>query len=469
MNGTQETGKTFGLWILTALVLGNMVGSGIFMLPRTLAETAGPFGVIAAWLVTGAGVLALALTFGSLALRKPELNGGPQLYAQALFGMKGEGGRFAGYLASWGYWVANWAGNVSLIITFTSYLSVFFPMMNNGETLFSVGAFTVKTGNAITFCISSLLLWLMYALISQGVEGAGRLNFWATAAKVGGFVLLLIAGLALFDANHMLPLLQERTVDGKSLSLGSQINHGAINTLWAFIGVESAVVFSSRARRKEDVKKATMLGLFIALVIYLGITLLVMGALPQDKLMASASPLAEVLGVFVGTAGEYVMAGLGLLAMIGSMLGWILLSAEVPYQSGKMGLFPPVMKRVNGNGVPITGLVLTCVMMQVLLVSLLSKTIGEGFDFIILIATLAFLIPYLFSSLFLVKMVLSGDGYSGRSDRLTDGIVGMLAFLYSLWMVKAGTADMKTFLLGMAFIFSGVLFYPFVRKSLKRN
>ncbi|MGZ4135423.1 MAG: amino acid permease [Tumebacillaceae bacterium] len=455
-----------GLWVLTALVVGNMVGSGIFMLPRSLAEVASPGGVLLAWLLTGAGVLMLALVFGNLALRKPSLSGGPQMYAMALFKEGTRRSTLAGYLVAWGYWVANWAGNVAIITTFASYLSTFFPIMTSQAAFLTVGGTTIKVGNFITFLVCTALLWGMHTLILRGLEGAGKINLVATTAKVIGFVFFIVVALFAFQSSNMLPLVQPRVDDGGiSVTMFGQINHAAIATLWAFVGIESAVVFSSRARKQSDVKKATIFGLVIALVVYMGITVLVMGVLPQKQLVTAEKPLVDALSVVLGNSGSYISAGLGLISLIGSTIGWIMLSGEVPYQAAKQGLFMPLFLKENKKGVPIVSLTLTNVMSQVFIFSTISSSMSKAFDFVTFIATLSYLVPYIIAAIYQLKLVATGETYlnQGRS-RLTDFIIALLGTLYSAWVIKAGTSDMKTFLLGVLMLVAGVVFFPFVYK-----
>ncbi|GIP37212.1 arginine:ornithine antiporter [Paenibacillus sp. J31TS4] len=458
---------TLGLGILTALVVGNMVGSGIFMLPRTLAEAAGPAGVLLAWLLTGAGVLLVAYVFGSLAVRKPELSGGPHLYAKALFEERPGAATLAGYAVAWGYWVANWAGNVAIITTFASYLATFFPVLRSSQIVWQYGSVALTAGGLLTFAVCTVLLWGVNALILRGIEGAGRLNFAATAAKVAGFVLFIVIGLLAFEKSNLLPMMQPRLDEaGREIGLFGQVNHASIATLWAFIGVETAVVFSSRARRQTDIKRATLLGLLLALALYLGITILVMGTLSQSALMAADNPLIEAMTGVLGAPGRYLLAGLGLLSLLGSSIGWVLLSAEVPYQAAKQGLFPPLFRQENRKGAPRTALFFTGLMMQLLLLSTVSRSIGQAYDFVTALATLSFLVPYVFASLYHVKLVVKGDTYAGsRGKRLADGLIAVLAAAYSLWVIKAGTADWKTFIFGLALLGSGLLFYPFVKRT----
>lgn len=455
-----------GLWILTALVVGNMVGSGIFMLPRSLSEAASPAGVLMAWLFTGVGVLMTALVFGNLAIRKPKLNGGPQIYAKELFKPGSQASILSGFMSSWGYWIGNLAGNVAIITTFAGYLSTFFPILTSNAKWFTIGSFTLKVGNGLTFIVCTFLLWGTHFIILRGMEGAGKLNFAATAAKVVGFFIFIVIGLFAFEKSNMLPMLATRTDEaGHALGLMSQVNGAAVSTLWAFIGVESAVVFASRARKQIDVKRATILGLMIALVIYVGISTLVMGMLNQDTLIHSDKPLIDAIQTVLGPIGGKLLAGIGLISLFGSTIGWVMLSAEVPFQAAKQGLFLPAFLKENEKGLPKFSLIVTNVLGQLFIFSTVSNSISQAFDFVITIATLSYLVPYFISSVYQVKLVITGETYKGDRNRIVDGIIGVLSTIYSVWVIVAGTADIKTFTFGMVLLASGILFYgPMLKK-----
>ncbi|WP_342044126.1 amino acid permease [Bacillus sp. OTU530] len=462
----MSKGNKLGLWILTSLVVGNMVGSGIFMLPRSLAEVASPAGVIGAWVLTGLGVLMTALVFGNLAIRKPNLNGGPQIYAKELFKSGSKASLLSGFMASWGYWIGNLAGNIAIITTFAGYLSTFFPVLTSKAELFTIGSFTLKVGNALTFLVCTLLLWTIHFIILRGLENAGKLNFLATSAKIMGFALFIIVALFAFEKANMLPFVADKTDEaGNAIGLFGQINNAALSTLWAFIGVESAVVFASRARKQVDVKRATTLGLFIALAIYIGISTLVMGMLDQEALIHSDKPLIDAIATVLGPIGGKVLAGVGLISLIGSTLGWVMLSSEVPYQAAKQGMFIPAFLKENKKGTPIFSLVVTNLLGQLFIFSTVSNSISAAFDFVIVIATLSYLIPYFISSIFQLKLVITGETYENGRGRVVDGVIAVLSTVYSLWVIKAGTADMKTFLFGMLLLASGILFYGQLKKN----
>ncbi|MFC4619741.1 amino acid permease [Camelliibacillus cellulosilyticus] len=460
--------RPLGFWVLTALVVGNMVGSGIFMLPRDLAKAASPEGVLFAWLFTGIGVWFLALVFGRLAINQPEYTGGPQAYAQGLFIKGSTASYLSGYLVSWGYWVANIGGIVAILTSFAGYLSTFLPVLNSGVLLIQGFGFRLTVGRLLTFIICSMLLWGLHYLISKGVEGAGNINLVATIAKVAGFLLFIIATLFVFQKSNLLPFFVEKAdpTTGEKVGLFGQINHAAISTLWAFIGIESAVVFSSRAKRMRDVKRATFAGLVMSTLLYVGISLLVMGVLKPAALTNSTKPLVDALTVAIGAQGGQLLAFLALICLFGSAIGWILLSAEVPYQSAKKGMFMKGFMQENKNGSPSKSLTITNLACQVLLFSTLSNSIGEAFTFVITIATLSYLLPYIVASMYQIKWTLTAIGLSGRG-RWSNGVIGGLATLYSLYVIVAGTENLSTFLWGVFFIVVGIIFFPLVLKNRK--
>ncbi len=304
----------------------------------------------------------------------------------------------------------------------------------------------------------------------NGVDSAGKVNVIATFAKVGGFILFIVATLFAFQASHLVPFIEPKVdpATGESVGLLGQINHAALSTLWAFVGVESAVVFSSRAKRSVDVKRATIAGLLITTALYILITLLVMGSLKQSALAASSKPLVDALTAVIGGAGGYLLGLLAIICLVGSALGWILLSAEVPYQSAKNGLFMKAFLKENKNGTPSKSLTITNVATQILLLSTVSNSIAEAFSFVITIATLAYLLPYLVTAIFQLKCVLDGSYGKGRK-RTWNAFVGVVGFVYSVYVVIAGTSDISTFLWGVFFIGFGIVFSPFILKASVRK
>lgn len=452
--------KKWGLLILTTFVIGNMVGGGIFMLPAQLAQVSSPLGATLAWIITGLGVFFIALVFGNLAVRKPELKAGPQSYAQSLF-KSPVAGRFSGYSMAWGYWAANWAATASVIISFAGYLSTFFPVMHNTKVIFTIGSFDLELGKALTFAVCSLALWGIQMILVRNFNSAGKLNLVATVTKVLGFLFFIITVIFIFDSSNLGNGGEFYSEKGVSLALGSQINNAAITTLWAFIGIEAAVMLSNRAKSQNDVKKATIIGLLISVAIYIAITLLTMGALSQDELKVSQKPLVDALQAVVGSSGMYIMAALAVISLLGSTIGWIVVASEVPYQAAKANIFPAYFAKANKNGTPVRSMTITNIMTQIFLFSTISGTILKAYNFSMIVATLAYLVPYLVSAMYQLKLVATGETYDTlKGSRGRDAIITILALIYSVWVIITGTADMKTFSLGIALYVLGFILYP---------
>lgn len=459
--------KKLGFWLLTALVAGNMVGSAIFMLPQSLSNVGSPAGVLLAWLFTGLGVLMLAHVYGQLSDFKPELLGGPPTYTRELFNGKSKLGQIMGFEISWGYWTSNSPGNAAILITLVGYLTYFLPILQSKAVVFSLGNFQIQLGNFLSFAIASLVLWFVHYLMFKGTYAASKINFFATVAKLIGFIFFIIIALSIFDTTYLHPFVADKVLkSGETIGLFAQMNQGAILTLWAFVGVESAVWLSGRAKKQSDVKWATLTGLLISLAIYLLITFLAMGALPAKELMVADKPLVDVLTKIIGAKGSFIMAALGVLSMLGATVGWILLSVEVPYQSAKLNLFPHWFVKENKNGAPYRAAWITNGLTQLFLLSMLSETIANAFNEMIIIATLANLVPYLFSGLYSLKVVAKGENYGtvSAAKRLLDGTMALGASVYALWVLKSGLSDLKTLALGMLLIVSGLVLVPLLPK-----
>ncbi len=217
-------------------------------------------------------------------------------------------------------------------------------------------------------------------------------------------------------------------------------------------------------------KRATITGLLIALGIYIIVTLITMGVLPHGKLVGSEKPFVDVLYAIVGNAGSVIMAILAILCLFGTMLGWILLGSEVPYQAAKSGDFPAAFAKTNKQGSPVVSLIVTNVMSQIFIFSVISRTISDAFTFLTTAATLAYLIPYLVSAFYSLKLIFTGETYDEiKGSRVRDGIIAILACIYSFYVIITGTADLTTFILGIGLFFVGLLLYPFVSKKFANN
>ena len=432
---------------LIALVVGSMIGGGVFNLPSDMSRGASPGAILIGWIITGVGMLMLAFVYQSLAIRKPELNAGPYAYAKAGFG------NFVGFNSAWGYWLSAFLGNVAYAVAIFSALSYFLPIFGDGNNLPSIiGA--------------SLCLWLIYALVMKGIKEAAFVNVVTTIAKlVPLFLFILIAIIAFNWDKFTLNFWGQGNAQGAP-SLGpimDQVKSTMLVTLWVFIGIEGASVYSARAARRSDVGRATLIGFAGALGIYVLVSLLSTGILSQPELAGLKVPsMAGVLEPLVGAWGA-ALINLGLMISVGgAFLSWTLLCAEIPFTCGRDGTFPKWFGVENENGSPANALLATTILIQLFLIlSFFSK---NAYQFFYFIASVAILPPYVLSGAYALKLALSGEGY-GTSDRSRnwDILVGALATVYGLWLVYAAGLN---YLLMCAILFApGILVFMQARRE----
>lgn len=426
---------------LVALVVGSMVGGGVFNLPSDMSRGASPGAILIGWIITGIGMLMLAFVYQNLAVRKPDLNAGPYAYAKAGFGS------FIGFNSAWGYWLSAFLGNVAYAVAIFSALSYFFPVFGKGNNLISIlGA--------------SICLWLVHLLVLSGIKQAAFVNVITTIAKLIPLVVfILVAVLAfnwdLFTANFW----GRGDVPGVG-GLGSimeQVKSTMLVTLWVFIGIEGASVYSARAERRADVGRATVIGFVGALAIYVLVSLLATGVMSRPDLIAQKVPsMAGVMHSVVGIWGASLIS-IGLIISVGgAFLSWTLLCAEIPFTCGRDGTFPRWFAAENANGSPVNSLWATNALIQAFL--LLSFFANSAYQFFFLIASVAILPPYVMSGAYALKLGLTGESYEGDSSgRNKDIAIGAIATLYGIWLVYAAGLE---YLLMCAILFApGILVY----------
>lgn len=427
---------------LTALVIGSMIGSGAFSLPQNMAAGASPLAILIGWAITGVGVLALALVYQGLSTRKPELNVGPYAYAKAGFGA------FIGFNSAWGYWISAWIGNVSYAVVMFSALSYFFPAFGEGNSWQAiVGA--------------SIVLWAIHALILNGVRQAALVNLITTVAKIAPIILFI----AIVAIAFKIDVFNLDFSGAKSTTLGSvltQTNSTLLVTLWVFIGIEGASVYSARAERRQDIGMATMLGFLTCLTMYALISLLSLGIMGQPELAALKNPsMAGVLEHVVGQWGAILVNVALVVSVLGAFLTWTMLAAEVPFAASGDGTMPKFFGSQNAKGAPVASLWITNGLVQVfLLLTLLSNATYQA---LFTIASVAILVPYAFSGAYAAKLAITGESYASGESRTKNLIVGGVATLYGTWLVYAAGTN---YLFMAAILYApGIAFYVIARKE----
>jgi APA family basic amino acid/polyamine antiporter len=423
-----------GFWMAVALVMGNMIGSGIFLLPSSLA----PFGALSlvGWIVSAGGALALALVFARLARIDPAA-GGPYAYTRRAFG------DFAGFFVGWGYWVSMWASLGALAVAFVGYLDPFFPSVVRSP----VGAAVTAVG----------AIWLLIAVNVMGVRSAGWVQTVTTALKIVPLVAVGIAGLAVFESSHF-------TLDQTDpRAIAGGVSATAALTLWAFLGLEAATVPSgSIADPARTIPRATLVGTLAAALIYILSTVGVMSVLTPDALSASTAPYADAARVLAGDAPARLVALGAAISCFGALNGWVLLAGQLPLAIARDGLFPAVFGRVSARGAPAAGMAIAGVLTTALVGMNYTRDLVGLFTFIILLSTLSTLVPYVFSSLsvFLIRDD-TANGYKrlGAGAATTAG----LAFVYSLWAI--GGAGAETVYWGFLLLLAGLPVYVSIARA----
>lgn len=427
-----------GMVTATSLVVGNMIGVGVFVLPASLAKygTIGIFG----WVFTTIGALILAKIFGNLS-RIVTKSGGPYVYPKEGFG------DFIGFLIAWGYWISCWVGNAAIAIAVVGALSFFFPIIET-SALFSVS-------------IGLSLIWFFTWVNSKGVKESGRVQVVTTVFKLLPLIFVILVGMFFF-----------RTENLPAFNLTEQSNFATLPsvaalTLYAFLGLECATIPAESIRDAENViPKATMLGTVIAAIVYILGTVVLFGILPIDVLQSSPAPFAEAAKYISGDFGGYFVAAGVIVSGIGVLNGWILVMGQIPLATAKDNLFPKVFKSQNKKGAPIIGLVIGSILTTLVMLMNLSEGLVDQFNFIVDIVVFVALVPYLFTAAAYVLILIERKMYV--DSWVKTFVLGALGFLYSSWAIF-GTGPTTVFY-GFLLFLSGIPFYVMMQwnKSKKR-
>ena len=399
--------RQLGLWMLTALVVGNMIGSGVFLLPASLAT----FGTVTifSWVATSIGAMFLALVFAKLSTLFPK-TGGPYVFCREGYG------DFVGFQVAYNYWVSMWIGNAGIAVAFTGYLSTFIPELNHSNLL----AFSVTAG----------AVWVLTIVNIIGIHFAGFMQLILTILKFVPLVIIAIIGIFFVDWSNLAYF----NVSGKSNF--SAFSGGAMMTLWAFLGVESATVPADDVKNPEKtIPRATILGTTLAAVLYIICTIVIMGVIPVPQLRESAAPFADLAGKIFGEWGKFAMGAVAVISCLGALNGWILLTGQIPLAASKDNLFPKKFGKVSKNRAPVFGVVFSSILVTALLFLNFSKNLVDQFTFIILLGTLAAILAYIYSTVAEFVIYIKHPDKVDRASVVKSLTISGLAFLYTFWMV----------------------------------
>ena len=414
-------------WMLVALVSGNMVGSGIFLLPAGLAKI-GSISILA-WTFTAVGSLLLALVFCHLSCLVPKVDGGPYIYVR--IGM----GKFMGFQSGFGYWVSLWVGNCAISIAMVGYLAYFFPVLHD---------------RMLTAVAAIAIIWLLTIFNMFGPRSVGWLQITSMIAKSIPLLLIIFMGVWYIHPEFYADFNRSDTSNLSAFSQASSL------VLWAFIGLESAAVTASKVKNPtKTIPLATITGTLIAAFIYIASSIVIMGMVPAMNLEQSSAPFAVAASEILGSKGGGIIAIAAVIACLGTLNGWVMITAVVSKSIAETKLFPLIFAKENKYGAPAFSLMLSGILMTILLLMTMSDNLIEQFNFIILMAVLAALIPYFYTSISNI-LVLKAQRPESTFWQWRI-VIPVLAGCYSLWAI-IGSGESVVYY-GMILFFLGTPIY----------
>ncbi len=433
MTNPSPSPRKLGPWMCASLVVGSMIGSGIFLLPSTLA----PFGGISivGWLISTVGALCLALVFAQLGAAIPKI-GGPYAYAREGFG------DFGGFLVAWSYWISILTTNAALAVAFVSYSTVFFPNLGTSPLLGLVASLGI--------------LWLLTGVNVRSVHAAGRVQLITTLLKILPLAAIGLFGFIAFDGSHFTPFNPTGT------STFAAVSATVTLTLWAFLGLESGTIPAGDVEDPgRTIPRATVLGTLFTAVIYIVCTVAVMGIIAPAELANSTAPFADAAGRLWGSAGSLLIGAGAAISCFGALNGWVLLGGQMPRAAALDGLLPRRLAKLNGAGTPVTGLLVSLVLSSALIAMNYAGGLVQTFTNLILLATFATLIAYSTSCMTALMISLRERGAAGSGPQAGRLAIIGIAFAFSVWAFIG--AGQPTVYWGFLMLVAGFPVYAIMR------
>jgi APA family basic amino acid/polyamine antiporter len=429
--------QLLGFWMCVALVVGNSIGSGVFLLPASLA----PYGLnsVIAWGFTGCGALLLAIVFAQLSRAFPQA-GGPYAYVKLAFGP------FTAFIVAWGYWISIWVGNAAIATGAVSYLSPLLPW--------------IATVPGASAAVTLFFLWSLTFVNCYGIKASGWVQSVTTVLKV--LPLIAISALGLWSVRAA----TVTAAAGIPLSV-SGTTAAATLTLWALLGLESATIPASKVRDPSRIiPRATLLGAVITALICIIACTTVLLLVPRATLASSNAPFVDLATHFWGASAGKVLAVFAAISGFGALNGWILLQGELPNVMAKNGVFPRIFAQDSARFTPVFALLFSSGLVSILILMNYQKSMVSVFTFMILLSTTACLVLYLLCSLALLRLQWTGQMPTQRGRIVPLAIVGVIATIFSLWAIVG--AGFEAVGWGAVLLALGAPVYFLVRTNVQR-
>ena len=417
-----------------ALVVGNMVGTSMYTLPASLAKEVGPLGILA-WVLVAIGYFGVAVVYADLGARRPR-TGGPYGFAQEAFG------DFAGFISVWLYWISLLIGNAGIATGVVAYAQGFFPVLG--------------TNPLARFAVAQTLLWALCAINIVGIRHSARLQIAIMVINLGALFLLLGGSLPAIDAANYEPFAPK---GWSSLAIGTAL------VVWAYGGVETATVPAEEVKQPHStIWRGTMIGYAIATAVFLLMAITVAGVLPNDEVASSARPLALVVEKAIGPTAASVISICALIAGLGTLNGWILVTGRAPISPARDGLFFQRMAKLHPRfNTPVFALVTGTAVASAMLLLMLSNSLLDTFNFIVLLSVGAALAPHLITAAAYLALVRRDPDSFTSAQRRRAHIIAPVAFIAMMYFVYGAGADAGRW--GFLLLFAGALAYVFLKKG----
>jgi APA family basic amino acid/polyamine antiporter len=424
--------QKIGLLTATSLVIGNMIGVGIFVLPAVLSN----YGSISllGWLFTATGALILAKIFSNFSKIIVSKSGGPYVYSKAGFG------DFIGFLVAWGYWIACWISNGAIAIAIIGAASFFIPEL--------------AANSVLSASLGLTLIWIFTWVNTRGIKASGNVQLITTVIKILPLLFIILFGIFFFKLDN----LPAFNLTGESNF--TTLSAVATLTLYAFLGIECATIPAGNIETPEKtIPRATMLGAIITTALYILGTIVLFGILPLDVLQNSPAPFAEAAKIMGGEYGGYFVAIGIIISGIGVLNGWILITGQISMATAKDNLFPDFFKKENKKGAPINAFLVGGVLSSIVMLMNYSESLVDQFEFIVQITVISSLLPYLFTAASYALIVIEKKIHT--KSWIKTFVLSALGFAYSLWAIYGSGPD--TVYYGFLLLLIGIPVYIYMK------
>ncbi|WP_421765665.1 amino acid permease [Ekhidna sp.] len=404
--------KKLGFWTSSSLVIGNMIGSGIFLLPSALAA----YGTVSilGWIISAFGAAALAFVFIEFSKMLPGTSGGPYVYSR-----KGLGD-FPGFLVAWGYWISVWCANAAIIIALIGYLGVFFPIL--------------KANSFIAVATSLAIVWSVVWINTRGIREAGIFSLVTTILKITPLIAIALVGIFYIRLENFSLFNISGVSNIKALTATATL------TFFAYMGIECATIPSGDIENpKRTIPRSTYFGLAVVAIVYILGTTALMGIIPAETLQYSQSPFSDAAAIIWGPWAENLVAFGAIISTLGALNGWILIQGQIPAAISRDKLFPPIFAKENKNGVPALSLIISSALISALVIMNYSKGLVKAFEFVLLLSSMTSLIAYLFTSVSYAIVTGNKEGVS-KEFKIKISLASV-AFLFAIWAIAGSGVE----------------------------